>query len=115
MEEGVRQSANFLLFLSGDPQMLAASAEEGVPPQPQVESEPGSECASPATARDTHIRSWLRRCKLEAYAQALEDDGYDDLQHITGLDEKEIDEVLEEIGMKKGHRRTFKREWAKLQ
>ena len=50
-----------------------------------------------------------------AYAQALEDDGYDDLQHITGLDEQEIDEVLEEIGMKKGHRRTFKREWAKLQ
>ena len=51
----------------------------------------------------------------EAYAQALADDGYDDLQHITGLDEQEIDEVLEEIGMKKGHRRTFKREWAKLQ
>lgn len=69
----------------------------------------------PATARDTHIRSWLRRFKLEAYAQALADDGYDDLQHITGLDEQEIDEVLEEIGMKKGHRRTFKREWAKLQ
>ena len=66
MEEGVRHSANFLLFLSGDPQMLAASAEEGVPPQPHVESEPGSECASPATARDTHIRSWMRRCKLEA-------------------------------------------------
>ena len=93
----------------------AVSAEEGVPPQPHMDSEPGSECASPATARDTHIRSWLRRFKLEAYAEALEDDGYDDLQHITGLDEQEIDEVLEEIGMKKGHRRTFKREWAKLQ
>ena len=115
MEEGVRHSTNFLLFLSGDPQVLAASAEEGVPPQPRVESEPGSECASPATARDTHIRSWLRRFKLEAYAEALEDDGYDDLQHLTGLDEQEIDEVLEEIEMKKGHRRTFKREWAKLQ
>ena len=102
--------------LSGDPQMpVTVSAEEGVPPQLHAEPEPGSECASPTTVRDTHIRSWLRRCKLEAYAQALEDDGYDDLQHITGLDEQEIDKVLEEIGMKKGHRRTFKREWAKLQ
>ena len=91
----------------------AVSAEEGVPPQPHAEPEPGFECASPTTARDTHIRSWLRRCKLEAYAQALEDDLH--VQHITGLDEQEIDEVLEEIGMKKGHRRTFKREWAKLQ
>ena len=34
--------------------------------------------------------------------------------HITDVTEEEIDEILGDIGMKKGHKRTFKREWAKL-
>jgi hypothetical protein len=34
--------------------------------------------------------------------------------HIIDITEEEIDEILDDIGMKKGHKRTFKREWAKL-
>jgi hypothetical protein len=34
--------------------------------------------------------------------------------HITYVTEEEIDEILRDIGMKKGHKMTFKREWAKL-
>ena len=41
MEEGVKHSAHFVLFLSGDPQLvLVPTAEEGVPPQTSPEPEP---------------------------------------------------------------------------
>ena len=40
MEEGVKHSAHFLLFLSGDPEIVVApSAEEAVPPVTQPESQ----------------------------------------------------------------------------
>ena len=44
MEEGVKHSAHFLLFLSGDPEIaVAPSAEEGVPPVAQADIGVGAE------------------------------------------------------------------------
>ena len=85
--------------------------------EPELEPEPVTDLPEgvPGVASDTSIHSWLQQFKLEAYAQPLADDGYDDLEHIKDLTEEEIDEVLEDVEMKKGHRRTFKREWNKLQ
>ena len=49
MEEGVKHSAHFLIFLSGDPDLSLALAPppEGVPPEPEPEPVPDPEPQSP--------------------------------------------------------------------
>ncbi len=37
------------------------------------------------------------------------DQGYDDVVHLYDLTEEEIDVIVEDVQMKKGHARTFKR------
>ena len=97
------------------PREAVASRCAGVEWEPEPEPVTDLPEGVPGVASDTSIHSWLQQFKLEAYAQPLADDGYDDLEHIKDLTEEEIAEVLEDVEMKKGHRRTFKREWNKLQ
>ena len=47
MEEGVKHSAHFLIFLSGDPDLSALAPAEGVPPEPQPEPVQEPEPQSP--------------------------------------------------------------------
>ena len=50
MEEGVKHSAHFLLFLSGDPEIVVApSAEEAVPPMAQ----PAPDCTVSSSPAET--------------------------------------------------------------
>ena len=41
------------------------------------------------------------------YAERMEDDGYDDLPYLLGLDESELQHVAEQVGMKPGHVAKF--------
>ena len=50
---------------------------------------------------------WLKRNKLQAYQQALEDEGYEELESLVLLDEKEIEELSAAVEMKAGHRKKF--------
>ena len=60
------------------------------------------------------VLNWLQQFMLDAYAPRLCEEGYDDLIHLCYLTEEEINEVMQDVGMKKGHARTFLREWIKL-
>ena len=51
----------------------AAAAGRAAAAQPELKLKPDSESA------DTSTRTWLCRFRLETYAQALDDDGYEDL------------------------------------
>jgi hypothetical protein len=110
MEEGVKHSAHFLLFLSGDPQLVVAPvAEEGVPPlaEPEPEPEPAS------------VEAWLLSVKLTACTEALATAGYDeDLDMVLDADEEEVSDMLAVVegiaGVKKPTIKKFKRELAKL-
>ncbi len=56
MEEGVKHSAHFLLFLSGDPEIVVPpSAEEAVPPTPGDQPSP---------------RWWRCFCPAQQYEQS---------------------------------------------
>eukprot|EP01045_Picozoa_sp_COSAG04_P012742 COSAG04_NODE_870_length_9725_cov_3.580303_8_plen_83_part_00 len=47
------------------------------------------------------IVDWLQQLKLDAYAASLCDEGYDDIIHLCYLNEEEIDEVMQDVHMKK--------------
>jgi tRNA A-37 threonylcarbamoyl transferase component Bud32 len=61
------------------------------------------------------VRKWLEGCHLGVYADQFEEEGYDDLEAIKELEADEVEELFEEISMKKGHRRNFKKRLYALQ
>ena len=61
----------------------------------------------------------MTQLKLEQYEAALEEEGYDGLQHLCAADAEDIDELLKklvegEVKMKGPHAKTFKKAWEKL-
>ena len=52
-----------------------------------------------------HVVIWLDRGRLGLYAEKFEEEGYDDLQALRELEDDEVEELIEEVGMKKGHAR----------
>ena len=50
---------------------------------------------------------WLEKNKLEAYGDALAEQGYDDLASFSMIPEDEIDELCRTVKMKAGHRRKM--------
>ena len=65
-------------------------------------------------AKMGHVRVWLENCHLGQYADKFEEEGYDDVDAIKDLDEEELNELCDEVGMKTGHRRNFKKRFAAL-
>ena len=61
------------------------------------------------------VRSWLDGGRLGIYDIAFEREGYDDVQALKELEESEIEELIVEVQMKKGHARHFKRRMKELQ
>lgn len=62
-----------------------------------------------------YVRIWLDRARLGLYADKFESEGYDDLQALRDLDDSEIEELIEEVEMKKGHARNLRKRLAELQ
>ena len=70
------------------------------------------------------VTEWLASIKLGAYADAIAEEGYDELQFLGDAEEADIDELLETlqgsagagagVGMKKPHARTLKKAWKAL-
>ena len=53
------------------------------------------------------VRRMLTALRLEAYADAFEDAGFDDLAYIASLDAHKVEEIAEMVKMKPGHRQKF--------
>jgi hypothetical protein len=113
MEEGVRHSSNFLLFLSGDPELGAAGAsptktEEDVPPDAATQPEPA--------AAPQDIDSWLAAVKLERYCEAIKEYGYDSFEALRGATEADIKDMMADpdVNMKKPHQKLMLKAWQEL-
>ena len=61
------------------------------------------------------VRLWLDQARLGLYADMFESEGYDDLEALRDLDDTEVEELIEEVEMKKGHARTLRKRLAELQ
>ena len=54
------------------------------------------------------IHALLAMCNLTQYAEALVDDGYDDVEFLCEMGDDKIETILTEAGMAKvGHRKRF--------
>ena len=115
-------SANFVLFLSGDPpvhgsQPSAASTPTAMEPEPEPVGLPEGVPAAPAT-----VLEWLQRVKLAQCHAALDETGYgEDIDMLLDGDEEEMADIVEAvkaIGVAdkrlKGAVKKFMRELAKL-
>ena len=114
MEEGVQHSSNFLLFLSGDPELGAAGAsptktEEGVPPDTAAQPEP-------AAAPPQDIDNWIAAAKLQKYCKAIKEYGYDSFEALCEATEDEIKDMMADpdINMKKPHQKLMLKAWQEL-
>jgi len=127
----VTHSANFVLFLSGDPPVQTAQGSQPIaaPPaaammEPEPEVARRAEEGVPPARAAVSVSEWLASIKLEAYADAIAEEGYDELQFLGDAEEADIDELLETlqgsagagagVGMKKPHARTLKKAWKAL-
>eukprot|EP01044_Picomonas_judraskeda_P022053 COSAG03_NODE_5373_length_1266_cov_1.118252_1_plen_301_part_10 len=63
---------------------------------------------------DTAIVAWLAQFKLERYAAQLCRHGYDDVEFIRELTEADVDDLIADAQMEKGHAKRFKLECARL-
>jgi calcium/calmodulin-dependent protein kinase I len=61
------------------------------------------------------VREWLDQARLGLYADRFESEGYDDLEALRDLDDSEVEELIEEVEMKKGHARNMRKRIAELQ
>ena len=55
------------------------------------------------------VRKWLEKSHLGEYSDRFEEEGYDDFGALRELEEEEVEELIEEIGMKKGHARNLRK------
>lgn len=85
----------------GAGQMMSTSPREDSSPEPEA-------------ADFTEIDDWLTSIKLQRYATALKEQGYDDLSFVKEAHLEDIEELIATIGMKRPHARVFKTAWAEL-
>ena len=128
-----RRSSAFVCCSSQPKSRSRISPRSKVQPEPELEpellgavetSKPERTCVRPAPPgqadRPQHdsasaVRKWLARIKLEAYADAIvEQQGYDALEFLVDLREEDIDELIDDVRMKKGHGERFKSSWQLL-
>ena len=82
MEEGVKHSAHFLIFLSGDPDLSALAPAEGVPPEPRPEPvqepEPQSPVPTVMAWDATALAAWATNAlQLPKIGEAIVEVGID--------------------------------------
>jgi hypothetical protein len=60
------------------------------------------------------VTRWLTGFGMEAFAEALITDGISNLALLRSLEERDVNEIMDEQGMQRMQKRVFKREWFKL-
>jgi hypothetical protein len=65
-------------------------------------------------AEDMSVEAWLNSIKLDRYHEKIVEKGYDELEFLKDADEEDINEMIETIGMKKPHIKTFLKNLALL-
>ena len=50
------------------------------------------------------VRGWLESAGLGSYADAFEREGYDELELLHDLSASDVDEIVQAVGMRAGHR-----------
>ena len=63
--------------------------------------------SAPAAVAHDALKEWLRECDLEQYAEAFKEYGYEDTEVLEEATEEDIEEAVEELGVKKPHRRLL--------
>jgi hypothetical protein len=61
----------------------------------------------PANTREIEFLDWLKELKFLPYQQALEDEGYEDLESLALLTKEQIEELSATIKMRPGHKFKF--------
>jgi hypothetical protein len=61
----------------------------------------------PANTREIEFLEWLKELKFLPYQQALEDEGYEELESLTLLTPEQIEELSVTIQMRPGHKVKF--------
>ena len=62
-----------------------------------------------AGAKAKQLAEFLAANRLEDYLGGLQKLGYDDIELLCHLEVEELDELITDLQMKKGHARTLKR------
>ena len=90
---------------------------EAVPPASAArrlaEGDPAAALSKQLSGAES-VDAWLRSVKLQRYADAVKRAGYDDMQFLRDADLSEINEMLEDVEMKKPHAKTFRVAWTTL-
>ena len=60
------------------------------------------------------VDDWLAQCKLQRYAGAIDEAGYDEIDFLKEADEAEIDDLASQVEMKVPDAKALKRAWLKL-
>jgi|EP01046_Picozoa_sp_COSAG06_P000864 hypothetical protein len=60
------------------------------------------------------VTRWLTGFGMESFAEALITDGISNLALLRSLEERDVNEIMDEQGMQRMQKRVFKREWFKL-
>ena len=60
------------------------------------------------------VTRWLTGFGMESVAEALITDGISNLALLRSLEERDVNEIMDEQGMQRMQKRVFKREWFKL-
>ena len=68
----------------------------------------GASDESPTQQHQT-VADWLAQNKLSDFVVAAEENGVQDLQDLLDMSADEIDELMVEMKLKIGHKKTFKR------
>ena len=63
----------------------------------------------------SEFRDWMKGLRLTRFTKASMDHGYDDLRYICTLDEEEVNQWANNVGMKDGHRGKLSRAVRQLQ
>lgn len=53
------------------------------------------------------VRTFLAAIRLEQYAEAFDEQGYDDLPFLRRLEEEHLKEICDSVNMKPGHAMKF--------
>ena len=56
---------------------------------------------------DLNFVEWLKHNKLQAYQQALEDEGFEELESLALLNDEQLEDLSSAIQMKLGHKLKF--------
>ena len=98
----------------GVPEPEAASDSRGLLQEQSETVRQEGAAMSPTQGPASPVDEWLAQCKLQRYAGAIKDAGYDEIDFLKEADEAEIDDLASQVEMKVPHAKALKRAWLTL-